>query len=173
MELIAPELKLMLQNGSLSPAKVDSLIRLREIVERFSSCRRISEEESALLKEKYGEEPGLTTWADYFQAETASRYFELSDADFDRITDTIRFDLISAYKIFSDKPENFFQETERKGMYAWSVDRNEWDSGLEEDAHLYVLMGYFNEMRLDLITLSDEDENWFMGFTEQSIPAAG
>jgi len=168
LDRIAPEIHSMAEAGQLSPSKIDALIRLKEIVKRFSSENRISDSEIQLLQEKYGSKPGMVSWADYFQAETASRYWELSDEDFNRIIDTIRFDLISAHKIFKNKPESFLSQIETEGIYIWSMDRSVWTPEEEEKAHLYVLFGYFTEMKLQNIELDDTDEDWFSGFTEIS-----
>jgi hypothetical protein len=167
LKLLPPEIHSMVEKGQLSALKIDALLRLKEIVKRFSSENRISDSEAVLLQERYGEKPGMITWPEYFLAETASRYFELSDTDFNRIVDTVRFDLISSHRIFVNKPESFMSEIELQGLDVWSKESTGWTEEEKEHAHLYVLLGYFKEMKLGNIRLSRIDEEWFNEFVEK------
>ena len=159
-----PELNDMVLRGQLSGRKIAELIRLKEIGDRFATRKYVSEEELAVLVDKYGTGPDIVTWGDYFQTEIGSQYFAHSDADFATIVDTVRFDLISAVKIFQNKSPEFYSKVDSDGLAAYGVPRDQWTEVEEEQAHLYILLNYFRELGLDQAELSTEDEDWFSGF---------
>lgn len=159
-----PELSAMALRGQLSGRKLADLIRLREIVDRFATCRYVSEDALKKLVERFGVGPDIVSWGDYFQTEIASLYHSLSDGEFSGIVDTVRFDLIAASKIFAGKPEEFFASVESNGLAAYGCDRESWGPEEEEQAHLYILLQYYRELGLDKATLSAQDEEWFAGF---------
>jgi hypothetical protein len=159
-----PELNDMVLRGQLSGRKLAELIRLKEIADRFATCNYVSEEELAVLVDKYGTGPDIVTWGDYFQTEVGSQYFAHSDPDFATIVDTIRFDLISAVKIFQGKSPAFLEKVQTDGLAAYGTPREEWTSVEEERAHLYILLNYFRELGMAETCLSSEDEKWFEGF---------
>lgn len=168
-----PQLNDMLLRGQLSGKKIKELLRLKEIVDRFASERYVPESELADLKKKYGVEPDIITWGDYFQTEVASLYFALNDRDFATIVDTVRYDLISAIKIFTDRSDEFLASVESNGLAVHGKDREEWSEIEEEQAHLYILSRYFQELGLAQSHVSAEDEEWFQTFLGQSRYATG
>lgn len=158
------ELNDMVLRGQLSGRKIAELIRLKEIADTFATQNYISDEELGVLIEKFGTGPDIMTWGDYFQTEIGSEYFAHNDADFSTIVDTVRFDLISAVKIFQGKSEDFLQKAQENGMAAYGMPRDEWTEVEEEQAHLYILLNYFRELGMDRTVLASEDEEWFSGF---------
>lgn len=169
---INPELNDMVKRGQLSPHKIQELQRLKGIVDRFAMTRFVSEEELVSLVEKFGVEPDIQTWGDYFQTEIASRFFDLADDDFTRIVDTIRFDMISATMIFQGKSERFLRKVESDGLIAYGSD-TPWTDREEESAHLYILMQYYLEMGLEETLIAQEDMDWFNQFVEYAQFAVG
>lgn len=170
---INPELSNMIQAGQLSGAKMAGLIRLKATVDRYARKPYVSAEEVAALKAKFGEEPDIITWGDFFQTEIGSRYFMLSDEEFGRIIDTVHFDLISSCLIFTGKPAEFMDLAAQEGLSAFGTDREEWTEKHAEDAHLYILLQYFAEMDLDASVVTADDHAWFEGFVGHSQYAVG
>lgn len=168
-----PELNDMLLRGQLSGRKIAELIRLKETVDRFATKNYVSDEQYQVLVDKYGTGPDIVTWGDYFQTETASEYFDTADADFSTIIDTIRFDLISAVKIFQGKSEAFHEGVKENGLEVYGMPRTEWTETEEEKAHLYILLNYYYELGLERTQLSAEDEAWFEGFLGTEKHAVG
>ncbi|MCR9144101.1 MAG: hypothetical protein NXI24_17770 [bacterium] len=158
------ELNDMVLRGQLSGRKIAELIRLKEIADAFAARNYVSDEELKVLIEKFGTGPDIMTWGDYFQTEIGSEYFAHTDADFATIVDTVRFDLISAVKIFQGKSPEFQQQVQDNGMAAYGTPRDQWSEVEEEQAHLYILLNYFRELGMEQTSLSVEDEEWFSGF---------
>ncbi len=170
---INPALDDMIARGQLSPAKLTDLIRVRAIVERFAARPYLADDEVKALEERYGARPDIVSYADYFQTEIASRYFELDDASFGRIVDTVRFDLIAAVKIFSGKPQAFCDAVLAAGEDAYRHEPETWTPEQEEAAHLFVLCNYFRDLGLAQAQLSRADEDWFDGFVNETNFAVG
>ena len=166
IEGIHPALAPMLAKGQLSGKKIIDLLRLREFVDRMASSHYVPAKELAVLKERFGVEPDIQSWADYFQTEIASQYFGSSDEEFRRIVDTVRFDLIAAAKIFTGKPESFLLQVREDGIRAYGKKHSQWSEADEEAAHLYILEQYFSEMGLGSKELAKEDEDWFASFVD-------
>lgn len=163
---INPELNDMLLRGQLSGRKIAELVRLKETVDQFAQTMYVPGKEMAELKERFGVEPNIQSWGDYFQTEIASQYFQVEDVEFIRLVDTVRFDLISAIKIFQGKPEEYCRSIQAQGLTSFGTQRENWDRSHEEDAHMYILLQYFQEMGLAQCQLSVEDESWFEGFMD-------
>lgn len=173
IDAINPALNEMIERGQLSARKIADLIRVRAIVERFATRTYLAADEVEQLKARYGAEPDVVSYGDYFQTEVASRYFHLEDAEFSRIVDTVRFDLISAVKIFRGKPEAFFDAVLAAGEAAYRVEQASWSQEQEEAAHLFVLCNYFRDLGLTGAVLAPADEEWFGGFLNDASVAVG
>lgn len=173
IEGLNPQLTDMVLRGQLSGAKIAQLLRLKEFVDSYATRNYVSDEELQSLLDRFGVEPDIITWGDYFQTEVASLHFNLNDKDFATIVDTIRFDLISAIKIFDCKPSAFFDECENEGRAAYGIPREAWTQLHEEQAHLYILSRYFRELGLRREAVSATDEDWFQGFLGQTRDATG
>lgn len=168
-----PELSEMALRGLLSGRKIAELVRLKETVDRFAVSKYVSDDALKKLVERYGVGPDIVTWGDYFQTEIASLYNELPDRDFSKIIDTVRFDLISAVKIFQGKSPEFFNMVEADGLAAYGMPRETWSEREEEQAHLYILMQYYHELGLAAAALAPADETWFNGFVAADSHAVG
>jgi len=173
IEGLNPELYDMVERGQLSGKKIAELIRLCGIVDRFANTRFASEEEVTRLKEKFGEEPDIITWGDYFQTEIGSRYFDLADEEFTRIIDTVRFDLISSALIFTGKKGDFLEMVDSNYNRLADKDPASWTEKEQEDAHLYILKQYFLDMNLSEKTIQENDREWFESFIKMASRAVG
>ena len=163
----------MVQRGQLSARKIAALIELKETVERFAQCNYVEQDEIDALREKYGAEPEIVSWGDYFQTEVASRHFDLSDAEFLKIVDTIRFDLISATMIFRSKSPEFCEQVREEAIIASGTDRKDWTTEYEQAAHMGILLQYFEQLALQRCEISDIDQRWFESFLQQSAHSTG
>lgn len=150
--------------GQLSGRKIASLIELGEVVNRFAVTNFVSDKEIQKIEERYGAKPEIITWADYFQTETASRYFELTDDEFVRVTDTIRFDLVSAVMIFKNKDDELKEQIRVEALVADGIEREYWTENEEQASHMGILLQYFEQMGLDQAKVSETDQRWFEGF---------
>lgn len=159
-----PELFDMMRQGKLSANKILSLISLREIVDKFACTPFLEDDKLAEIKERTGVEPDILTWGDYFQTEIASRYFDKTDREIANMVDTIRFDLISAHLIFSDKPEYFTDSIRGQALASRSIDSNFWTLEDEENIHLEILLDYFQQMGLGEKPLAISDRIWYESF---------
>ncbi len=156
----------MVQRGQFSPNKIDELKRLYTLVDGYAGAPYLSEEEVVRLTERFGAAPDILTWADYFQTEVGSRYFMVTDEEFTKIVDTVRYDLISAVLIFQGKSAEFLEEVEANGLIARSMDPALWGLAEEEAAHLYILKEYFLNMGLERAILPEADLEWFNTFVK-------
>lgn len=164
-----PQLSPMVVRGQLSGRKIASLIELGEIVDRFATVNFVSDEEIVKIEQRYGAKPEIISWSDYFQTEVASRYFELSDDEFVRVIDTIRFDLISAVMIFRSKQDTDFMEQIRvEALVADGIDRENWTEKEEQASHMGVLLQYFEQMGLADVAIQPADQNWFESFIQSA-----
>lgn len=161
-----PQLKGMVLRGQLSARKIVALLELREMVDRISPVLRVSDLESAQLEEKYGAKPEIITWGDYFQTEVGSKYFDHTDEEFERICDTIHFDLISSMLIFKDKSNEFCEAVREEALVVQGLMSELRTDNEEQAIHLGILLQYYEEMQLDKASLSEEDQDWFEGFVE-------
>lgn len=170
---INPALESMIARGLLGDCKIRELKRLKQIVDRFALSPYRSADEVRSLQEQYGAKPDVITWSDYFQTEIASQFHHVSDDEFVRIIDTVRFDLISASLIFTGKPQSFIDKVDSEGIAVYRVPRENWSADQEEAAHLFILKNYFVEMNLHENRICAEDRAWFDEFVPGTQIAAG
>ncbi|MBL8022545.1 MAG: hypothetical protein JNM27_22900 [Leptospirales bacterium] len=163
-----PVLNDMVSRGQLSAKKIARLVILKDMIDRYAGTLYVSEQDAEALRARYGAYPDIRSWGDYFQTELASQHFDRTDAEFDRIVDTVRFDIVSACKIFTGKPQQFLALVEENGMLALGMDRAKWQEAEEEAAHLDILRQYFVEMKLNTRAITAEDDAWFSGFAESA-----
>jgi hypothetical protein len=160
------QLRSMVLRGQLSARKIVSLLELKEMVDRIAPGPRVSETEAAALEARFGARPEIITWGDYFQTEIASRYFDLTDEEFERICDTVHFDLISAIMIFRGKSEEFRQAVREEALVVAGLDPALRTENEKQAEHLGILLQYYEEMNLEQAELSEEDQAWFEGFVD-------
>jgi hypothetical protein len=164
-ELINPALLPMINNGMLSVERINHLIYVKEFVDRIAGKNYVSEQTVAGLKKLYGVEPNIITWGDYFQTELASALPDVSDREFERAVDTVRFDMISSYRIFSNKEWSFFLWVEEQYREVMARGEKEYTEDETEILHLHVLMEYYRDMELkDAFT--EGEILWYEPFKE-------
>lgn len=166
---INPELFEMVKSGKLSGEKILSLIFLKDLVDKYSTKPFIEPEKLEEIKQKFGVEPDILTWGDYFQVEVASRYFHLSDQEFQKIIDTIRFDLVSSYLIFKDKPESFKDRIRSEAIAVKSIDSEFWGLDEKENIHLEILLNYYENLGLGEKPLPLSEKIWYESFNIQEL----
>ena len=159
-----PELFDMLKRGQLSAKKVVMLIDLKHMVDSYSSANFVEDEKLEEIRAKFGVYPDIISWGDYFQTEIASRYYDKNEDEFRQITETIRFDLISAHLIFSDKPQYFKDKVRGDALISKSFDTTDWSLQDEENIHLEVLLDYFENMDLGKKPLPLSERVWYESF---------
>jgi hypothetical protein len=149
----------------LNPRKLRNLLAVAGAAERLSSRPYMAQVELDGIVARFGVGPDVTTWGDFFAAEIATDHWEKSDAEFERICETVLFDFIAAAMVFSGKSSDFIASALRD--YEESLIK---ESGLrtaddEEKIHLGILAGYFSQMGLEKTRLSDEDMEFFESFS--------
>lgn len=161
---INPELFEMVKSGKLSSAKIVALIYLKNLVDSYATTPFIEEEKLEEMKEKYGVYPDILTWGDFFQTEIASKFFDLEDEKFQTIVDTIRFDLVSSYLIFSGKPDTFKDKIRSEALISKSIDSYLWSFDNEENVHLEILLDYFENLGMGKKPLPISEKIWYESF---------
>ena len=167
MEALNYQLQELLVNKQLSPRKIRNLILLRKMINRLATKPYISDEEVASLEEKFGDKPDMITWGDYFQVEVGIEHADKSDNAFEKVIQTITFDLIAAILIFTDKDKSFITQIKDQQMKAQIKPAEKCTSNDEESIHLGILLGYFHEMGLNMRALTDQDIAYFEQFASK------
>lgn len=158
------EVQKLVDNQEITAKQAILLIRLQETVNRFAGTAYIAATDVAKLEERYGAKPSIATWGEYFQVETAYSFIGLSEKDSTRIVDTIYYDLIAAIKIFQGKAKSFGEDIGATVPALYARPRDSWTEEDAEQAHLYVLWQYYQELGLTATELSYEDNCWFSNF---------
>ncbi|MBE7438288.1 MAG: hypothetical protein HS115_07505 [Spirochaetales bacterium] len=164
MQGLNPALSEMVARGQLDAPKIHGLIRLKNFIDGYAKSNFVSTEQENEQQQKFGTTTDIKTWGDYFQTEIASRFFDAPAADFERILETVRYDVIAALLVFSGKPESFLKEAVQKGHLAIALTEDQWSAEDREDAHLGILAQYFVDMKLDGVALKTQDREWFDRF---------
>ncbi|MCC5815770.1 MAG: hypothetical protein JJT78_13540 [Leptospira sp.] len=159
-----PELFEMVKSGKLSSNKILGLISLKNLVDNYATKPFIENAKLEEMKEKFGVYPDILTWGDFFQTEIASKFFDLKDDKFQNIIDTIRFDLVSAYLIFSGKPDTFKDQIRTEALISKSIDSYLWSFDNEENVHLEILLDYFENLGLGKKPLPLSEKIWYESF---------
>lgn len=167
MKEINPEIEDMILQKKLSPRKIRNLIIIKNTVDRLSSVNYLSDEEVIDLEKKFNAKPDIITWGDYFQTEIASQHWEKDDNEFEKIIQTIEFDLIASSMIFHDKDEDFCRNVERSKYEAMGQNPADWSPEDEENYHLGILYDYYNQMGLRFEALSTRDFEYFEQFADK------
>ncbi|MCS7206265.1 MAG: hypothetical protein NZ853_11275 [Leptospiraceae bacterium] len=161
-----PQLQPMVDRGQLGARKIVALLNLKEFVDKYAKVPYISEEEVQFLEQKYGAKPDIITWGDYFQTEIASRFFYQSDEDFEKIIETIKFDIISSILIFKNKSEEFKNKIKEEALVLKGLEKEKYTDEEETILHLEILLQYYEEMGLSMADIFDEDYEWFYSFVD-------
>jgi hypothetical protein len=155
----------------LNPRKLRNLLAVAEAAERLSSRPYLERSELDGIVERYGVRPDVTTWGDFFAAEIATDHWEKSDAEFERICETVLFDFIAAAMVFSGKSSEFIASALRNYEASLAKEAGLRTADDEEKIHLGILAGYYREMGLDKARLSDQDMEFFESFSVKTKTA--
>ncbi len=167
LQSICPATWEYIEKGKLSLRKIRDLSEIRLFVDRLATKPYLPQEVQKEIFEKFGETPSMLTWGDYFQAELAEEHYQDSDEEFQKIVQTVRFDVIAAKLIFQNKDAEFlefvdiqYQTASQKLHRQETITREE-----EEFIHLGLLKGYFENLGLAAAQLMDSDHSWFNQFS--------
>ena len=158
----------LVSDGRIAMGKVAKLIDIKEFVDRISDRTYISNETSASLSARFGVSPDIVTWGDYFQSDLAMSAVHTEDEDFDRMIDTVRFDIMAAWDICSSNGEEFLQWVNEAATELWLTGKDETELNDEEKeiAHLKVLVDYFTGMGLNG-NFYESELIWYHTFFEE------
>ncbi len=167
-DLINESLITMVNDGTISIGRVGRLVYVKDFIDRISTKAYIREETAEELRKKYGVRPTIVTWGDYFQTEMATSLMVVPDDEFNRAVDTLKFDMVASWVIFSEKDGSFFKwvdETYHDIINSKSAGYTEEE---EEILHLKILRDYFTDLGLaDCFTV--DEMRWFEGFEEEKV----
>ena len=153
-----------IQSFNFSDIKINQLIYIKKFINRFSCEPYLLEKDKKEIQQKYGVTPDVTTWGDYFQVEIATENHDKDDMEFEKIIQTVVYDVLVAMLIFRKKDKTFIQDVIYNLDTVLEKDSNSWTEQEEEAYHLGVLYNYYNQMKLDAEKISKEDLEFFKQF---------
>jgi hypothetical protein len=158
----------MINDGLISVFRIEGLFYIKEFINRISSKKYLEEASIEKINQKCGVMPTVTSWGDYFQTEMASSLMCLSDDEFDKAVDTLRFDMMASYIIFHEKNEDFFKWIENSHNDILSLKCENFTEEEEEILHLRILMDYYlNCGVIDRFT--DAEWAWYNSYCEAQV----
>lgn len=155
----------------LSPRKLRNLVAVATTAERLATRPYIEKAELDGIVGKFGVQPDVTTWGDFFAAEIASDHWEKAEAEFEKICETVTFDFIASCLIFAEKPRAFIDSVMNGYNESIAKDQGLRSGDDEERIHLGILGGYFSQMGLAKEKLSDADMEFFDSFSVKARSA--
>lgn len=163
-KIISDALIPMINEGLLSMNKIHGLISLRDFIDRVSTKEYTGEKTLKQLENMYGVYPDIITWGDYFQGETASSLFGVSDDDFEHSVSLIRFDIMSCNEIFPGKDKEFFDWIDEQYYQTLGDDSMDFEAA-EERLQLKILKEYYTELGIvDRFTAAEK--SWYSSYYE-------
>ena len=157
----------MVMQKKLSAVKIRHLFALKRFIDRVAGTDYLETSEVEALQQKFGVQPDVISWGDYFQVEVASDHWDKEDAEFQKIISTIMFDVIAAALVFTDRTEKFVTHTLTEGKAAEAIDPHERNIEQQEAVHLLILQNYYEQMKLNADHLDQEDLDFFGDFFMQ------
>ena len=166
MEVILNDVLIPFVNdGRINLERIDSLVYIKEFIDRVTVKTYLKQEDIDKIVKKYGVAPTVITWGDFFQTELAMDLMNVSDSEFFDAIDTVRFDVMASYEVFDDKGGELFQWIERTIAELELVDDSSYSDEEREIVHLNILKNYFLDMGvINKFTISELE--WFEGFKE-------
>lgn len=159
----------VLSDGKISISKMKSLIHLKEFIDRISTNEYISRKTVQSIENRYGEIPDVITWGDYFQTELAMSSLTMNDEDFDKTVDTIRFDVMAAWDIFSSNTIEFQHWVDEMSQKIWILGKED-DNHSEEEreiVHLKILLDYYNDLGING-NFYESELIWYHNFFDET-----
>lgn len=149
----------------LSPRKLRNLVNVATTAERLATRPYIEKTELDGIVGRFGVTPDVTTWGDFFAAEIAADHWEKSEAEFEKICETVIFDFIAACLIFAEKTAAFLDSVMLQYHESLAKEQGLKSGEDEERIHLGILAGYFSQMGLAKQNLADDDMSFFDSFS--------
>ena len=155
----------MVNEGMLSIERINSLILLKDFIDRVSTKKYAERRAVCDLENKYGVKPDIITWGDYFQTETASFLRDASDDSFNETISLIRFDIMSSSEIFPGKGQVFLDWVDERYYRAMEKDYKENIEEHNESIQLKIMKDYYLELGItDNFTLTERA--WYASYNE-------
>ncbi|MBN2079515.1 MAG: hypothetical protein JW838_11160 [Spirochaetes bacterium] len=167
-ELVNRSILPLVNDGTLSVGRVNSLIYVKDFIDRIAGNDYIGEDAARDIEGRYGARPDVVTWGDYFQTEMATSLLVLPDEEFDRAVETLRFDMVAAWVIFSGKDPSFFEWVDGAYETVMGTSRSEIGEEEEEILHLKILKDYYADLGI-LNRFSESEMEWFARFQERQV----
>ena len=155
----------MINDGLMSMKRIRDLVHIKEFIDRVSTCQYIEEKDVNTLHDRYGVTPSVITWGDYFQTDLASSLLVVTDEEFEQVINTVKFDIISSYEIFSGKDKEFFSWVEDTHVKIMIDHGDSYSEEEEEIIHLKILMDYYLNMGL-VDNFTDSEKEWYASYRE-------
>jgi hypothetical protein len=167
-EMINESIMTMVNDGTLSMERVKSLIYIKTFIDRIASKNYIEEESARELEKKYGVRPNIITWGDYFQTEIATSLAVLSEEEFEKALETLKFDMVASWFIFCEKGDDFFEWVDSTHSAIIESRNSGYTEEEEEILHLKILKDYYTDLGL-VNNFTDAEMQWFNGFQEAKV----
>jgi len=167
-EIINEAIIPMINDGLFSAGRLNSLIYIKSFIDRISSKNYIDKESVYNIQQKYGVLPNIITWGDYFQTEMACSLLYLTDNEFCKAVDTLKFDMISGYLIFSTKEIDFFNWVRESYEVIMTENKTDFSEDEKEILHLKILMDYYIELDLKNC-FTDAEMRWYQPFKSAMV----
>ncbi|MCP4132779.1 MAG: hypothetical protein GY754_17570 [bacterium] len=158
----------MVNDGVFSMERISDLVYVKEFIDRISTKNYIGKQTVEGLFNLYGVMPNIITWGDYFQTEMASSLLDLDDKEFRKAVETIRFDMISSYKIFSEKDKDFFNWVEESYLEIAAQPKEDFTDEEQETYHLHILKDYYQDIGIT-DKFSEAEIRWYSPFREAMV----
>ncbi|MFC1669617.1 hypothetical protein ACFL20_04440 [Spirochaetota bacterium] len=155
----------LINNGVLSMRRVNDLIFIKEFIDSISKNDFVELESVDDIKNKFGVKPNIITWGDYFQTEMASSLIDLSDDEFAKAVDTLKYDVISSYRIFSENSTDFLDWVENNFLEIVAENKQDLTEEEQEVIHLKILKDYYLNLGISG-NFSKSLMKWYNSFSE-------
>lgn len=163
--LLNEELIPMVNIGMLDMEKINSLIEIREFINRVSGTKYLEDHIVNKIEQEHNSRPSVVSWGDYFQTELAFDLQGQKDEDFIRAVDTVKYDIISSYEIFSGKNDFFFEWVEHN-LSEKEIKKDVFTKEEYEEAlHLNILKDYYTNLKIE-DKFTKEERLWYETFKE-------
>ncbi len=156
-----------INQGTLTLDKVNLLAELKEFIDRVSTRTYIGDNTVASLVERFGVEPDIVTWGDYFQSELAFDAVKYSMAELRKVINTIKFDIMSAFQIFCEHEGEFFEWVEHTSNEIVMSGSDTYTEEEQEILQLKILKDYYCNMGI-IDAFTPEEVKWYASFAENS-----
>ncbi|MFW6366104.1 MAG: hypothetical protein ACOC2H_06480 [Spirochaetota bacterium] len=156
-----------INQGTLTMEKVNILAGLKEFIDRVSTRTYIGENTLASLVEKFGVEPDIVSWGDYFQSELAFDAVRYGVDELQQVVNTVKFDVMSAFQIFRDHESEFFEWVEQNSNEIIMSGSEDYSEEEQEILHLKILKDYYCNMGITDAFTPDEIR-WYTSFSGTS-----